>query len=70
MKKIEDFMITWSIAGLLIFFAIQFFTPTKASALKRVVCALMSCALGPLMIIAIVGSYTNASIWLKHPTSA
>ena len=63
-------MITWSITGLLIFFAIQFFTPTKASALKKVACTLLSCALGPLMLIAVVGSYTNANIWLKHPTSA
>lgn len=63
-------MIVWSIAGLLIFFAIQFFTPVKASPLKQAVCALMSCVLGPLMLVAVVGSFTSTNICLKHSISA
>ncbi|ODS05666.1 hypothetical protein VSF3289_04807 [Vibrio scophthalmi] len=63
-------MIVWSIAGLLIFFATQFFTPAKATPLKQAACALMSCLLGPLMIVAFVGSLTNTNICLKHSISA
>ncbi|MGF1909282.1 hypothetical protein L4C38_07570 [Vibrio kasasachensis] len=63
-------MIVWSIAGLVIFFATQFFTPMKANMAKQVTCGLMSCVLGPLMLIAVVGSYINSNIWLKRSVSA
>ncbi|WP_162048445.1 hypothetical protein [Vibrio taketomensis] len=63
-------MIVWSIAGLVIFFIAQFLTPTKAITVKQVCCGLISCVLGPLMLIAVVGSYINANIWLKRSATA
>lgn len=63
-------MFIWSISGLVIFFATQLFISSPTITTKQVLCAIMSCVLGPLMLIAAVGSQVNANIWLKRSISA
>ncbi|WP_114765126.1 hypothetical protein [Vibrio rhodolitus] len=62
-------MFIWSITGLVIFFAIQYFSPSQTFTTKRMLCAFMSCVLGPLMLIAAVGSQVNANCWVKRSAS-